>query len=975
MIPFELKKQYYGFCLMHQEEIKDIQSTAYLFQHIKSGARLFYLKNEDDNKVFFISFKTPPENDCGTAHILEHSVLCGSKKYQAKDPFNELAKGSLNTYLNALTYGDKTMYPVASRNEKDFSNLVDVYMDAVLNPRIYEKKEIFMQEGWHYHLEKETEPIIYKGVVYNEMKGALSDPERILSDTISKSLFPNTIYHYESGGDPEAIPDLTYENFLKFHQKYYHPSNSYLYLYGNMDIEQYLAYLDEQYLSNYTMQTTAIEIAVEKSFEKPVVLCESYPVSSKDETQNSAYLSYNVRVGLSTNGELMTAFDLLNYILLGTNASPLKKALIEKGIAQDVEGWFDSSSYEMVFSIIAKKSEELKKDIFIETIEETLKTIVKNGLDKKLIESSLNIWEFHLKEENFGYRPKGLVYGMQAMKSWLHGGNPSKSLKHWTYFNAVKKAVTENYFEALIEKWILNNKNKSIAMIVPEAGKQTILEEALKEKLEKLKNSLTETELKQMCKETQNLLAYQAEKDSDEVIHQIPFLSISEVNREAECFTADVAEQQGCKIVKTILPTNGILYSQFLFDIKSVPDELISYVGLLTELLGKLGTKKYSFEEIPLQINQYTGGLSFSCDIYARSDKDYTAAIVGNGKVLDRNIDYMMELFCEIIFHTSFEQMNHIKNLVKEAKAKQENYLLNNGHLSAVTRGCSYFSEGSKIKDFTSGIAYGYFLSDIEKELETRPEQVIKNLKKVMSLLFVKNNLLCMVGCEEKGYQLYEKALKRILEPLPNKTKKPVVRNLEYSITKEGLTSVSKVQYNVKAADYKKFGFEYSGKMQVLKTIINLEYLWNKVRVQGGAYGCGCNLMRNGNLFLYSYRDPNIEYTLESYNAVSKFLEQFQASERDMTKYILGSVNVLDRPKSNAEKTDIVLNRYLNNITQTMIQKEREELLSTTIEEVKQYSDLFTKAMEEDNICVIGNEKAILKQKALFQIYQPYLKK
>ncbi|NDO45682.1 insulinase family protein [Clostridium sp. MD294] len=972
MIDFQIGKHYYGFCLKECEELGDIRSKGYLFEHIQSGAKLFYVKNRDDNKVFFISFKTPPSDDCGIPHILEHSVLCGSRKYQAKDPFNELAKGSLNTYLNALTYADKTMYPIASKNEKDFINMMDVYLDAVFYPRIYEKKEIFMQEGWHYVLEDKNSLLSIKGVVYNEMKGALSDPESILSNTISRSLFPSTTYRFESGGNPESIPELTYENFLEFHKKYYHPSNSYIYLYGDMEIEKKLEWIDREYLSHFKKRQFDLKIPLEENFSKIVLLEDTFSVTTEEEEEKNTYLSYNVRIGRSTDPLLILSFDILSYILLETNASPLKKALIDLNIAEETEGWFDSSSYDMVFSIIAKKSEKENVNIFKETIESILNDIVQNGIDKKIIEATLNRWEFYLKEEYFGSRPKGLTYGMKLMKSWLHEESPMKSLCHWEHFQVVKSALKTDFFEQLIQKLILKNNNKSIVIVSPEKGKQSKIEYNFSNKMQEKKNSLSEFEIEQIIKQNKLLQSYQSEEESAEIIKQIPFLQISEINKNADILpTEHILEKY--HMIFTPLETNGIIYSQLLFDISSVPESLLPYVGLLTSVIGKLDTKQYTFEQLPLEINFYTGGISLSSDIYSTSKQNCNCFITINGKVLEKNISKFFDIINSILFETKFDKKDNLKKIIKSEKAKLENYFQNAPHLAGVVRSMSHISMGSKIKEEVSGITFFHSLVKIEKEVEQDINKVILKLREICSYIFTKQNLFVAVSCEKSSLYKYKIEVEKIYNSLLDKPIKKQNYQFLFQDIREGLISSSKVQYNIQSGNLMDYGYTYNGELAVLKTILDLEYLWNIVRVQGGAYGCYSRFLRNGSVYFYSYRDPNIDKTYSAYKNMSHFLKEFCRTKADLTKYILGTINNIDKPFSNSEKADLAIARYLNGVTPEVQQKERDEILAITTKKLEVYIPLLEQIIEKQNICTIGNESTIYSQTQLFSRITSYM--
>ena len=972
MIDFEIGKQYYGFSLKEYSDVEDIHSKAYLFEHIQSGAKLFYVKNHDDNKVFFISFKTPPNDDCGTPHILEHSVLCGSKKYQAKDPFNELAKGSLNTYLNALTYADKTMYPVASRNEKDFRNMMDVYLDAVFNPCIYHKQEIFMQEGWHYVLEDKSAPLSIKGVVYNEMKGALSDPERILDNAISRSLFPTTTYGFESGGNPEAIPHLTYESFLEFHKKYYHPSNSYIYLYGDIEIEKQLEWIDKEYLSNFEKKETVTEISLEKNFSDMVFLEDSFSVNTEEDEKRNTFLSYNVRIGKSTDPTLILAFDILSYILLETNTSPLKRALVDAGIAEETEGWFDSSSYDMVFSIIAKKSEKENVSLFKKMIEKTLQDIVQKGIDKKLIEATLNRWEFYLKEEYFGSRPKGLTYGMKLMKSWLHGGSPIEPLCHWKHFQVIKSALTTDYFEQLIKTLLLQNQNKSIVVVSPKNGKQSEIENEFLKEMETIKNNLSAQEIQQLIAQNKALEKYQSEEDSPEIINQIPFLHIDEIDKKADVLpTQKVPEKY--RMIFTPLETNGILYSQLSFDTCTVPENLLPYVGLVASVIGKLDTKKYTFEQLPLEINFYTGGINLSNDIYSTSKEDCRSFVTVNGKFLEKNISHFFEIIKSILFETDFDQKENLKKIIKSEKVNLASYLQNAPHLVGVVRSMSHIAVGSKIKDEVSGVAFYDFLVKTEQQAEKEIEIIISKLKEVCSYLFTKQNLFVAVTCEESSLPLYKQQVKQIYDMLSEKLSEKQHYQFLFKNIKEGLVIPSKIKYNIQSGNLADYDYRYTGTMAVLRNILDLEYLWNAVRVQGGAYGCYSRFLRNGSVYFYSYRDPSIQKTYQAYENAALFLKDFCNTNVDLTKYILGTINTIDRPLTNREKADLVVARYLNYVTPEMQQMERDEILTTTMQKIEQYIPLLEEIAKNQNFCTIGNEDAILQNKEFFTQISPYI--
>ncbi|WP_352400724.1 insulinase family protein [Anaerotignum sp.] len=957
---------FHGFLLKQKETIADIHGEAYLFEHLKSGARLFYVKTTDENKVFSISFKTPPEDDCGTPHILEHSVLCGSKKYASKDPFNELAKGSLNTFLNALTYADKTMYPIASCNEEDFHNLMDVYLDAVFYPNIYDKKEIFMQEGWRYLLNEETGELDVTGVVYNEMKGALSDPESLLQGALARNLFGNTTYGFESGGDPAAIPHLTYEKFLNFHKKYYHPSNSYIYLYGDMDLERCLTHIGEEYLNHFIRTADLPQIYETQRIPKAEVQFETYPTDSEDE---SGYLAYSVNIGLCTDEELTMAIQVLSYVLLETSASTLKTALMEANICDEAEGWFDSSSYEMVFSIIAKNADTSKVNEFKVIINQTLRTVLEDGLDPDLLSSSLRRLSFLLKEEDYGSTPKGLIYGMKLMKSWLHEQSPFQSLRQ---FETLEKIKNPNYdWKGLIENCILNNPKKNILVFSPDKEKVAAIQKDFLKRMHETKATFTQEDMARIQGDAKKLELFQKQQDSAEVLSQIPILQLSQIdtNPPIPVYTRSRVEKGTQLFVP--LQSNGIIYVKLHFDIDCLDQNLLPYAGLLTDLLGKLDTDKYSYQELPLITNRIFGGLSFHNDVYSKNTQEYHAFLTLKSKFLKEDLESAGQFINEILQNTNYDSIENIKKIIKAAKIKGENYLLNYSHLEGIYYSVGRLSRGGRINEITSGIEYFHFLCKIDQQLSEEPENVVAKLKEVAKILFTQLNFNFSFGCEESDYEKVISFRDSIFKSLPigsSASKKP----FEFDFVDEsvGFTVNSAVQYNIFAADYKKHGFDYHGSMQVLKTILNLEYLWNEVRVQGGAYGSGCNFQQNGVCYFYSYRDPNLQETYKIYDNLWKKIETFDTSDRDMTKYILGTINRLDQPKTNVDRLNDAINKEYRELDEDFEIVERQQILGTTKIDIAKFHEILQRITKTKNYCTIGNEGKINGNKNFFHSIQ-----
>ncbi|MCJ7856185.1 insulinase family protein [Lachnospiraceae bacterium NSJ-143] len=955
MKDFNTDKIYNGFRLIKKEFVDDINSMCHVFVHEKSGAKLFYAGNNDNNKVFFISFKTPPENSCGTAHIMEHSVLCGSEKYPVKDPFNELEKGSLNTYLNALTYADKTMYPVASCNDRDFENLVRVYVDAVFKPNVLIEEKIFMQEGWHYELEDINGDIKYNGVVYNEMKGALSQPERVLENCASKSLFGDTAYGFESGGDPNNIPELTYDAFKEFYHKFYYPSNSFIYLYGNMDIEQYLELLSDGYLSDYNDEKR--ECSIKEVMETFEDYAEAYyPVSKREADLRDSYFSLNFCAGKSTDILLQLGMEILCYILFESNASPVKKSAVESGLCGDLEGWFDSSTYQMTLNIVGKKCLYEDREKFKSLILDSLREVSERGIGYDLCISAVNYLEFLLREADYGYKPKGLAYGMRMMYGWLNGKDPIESIKIWKYFKELRTGAENGYFEGLIKEYILENRHCSFTVIKAKEGKQAEDEKAICDRLEKYREGLSEYEKKELVIKTKELRQYQESAERDEDLRKIPFVSINEVDKKAEKLDIEKADN-GVNIFKD---TNGIEYVKLIFGLENVPADMIYYAGLLARILGRIDTENYNYEKLPSEIDMYTGGIYAVIDVFENCGEIMPALTV-NGKALERNTGKLFELLSEVVLKSDYGKTESLKKLIHELRLRNETAISENGHSYSALRALSYIRPASKYKEMVKGIEFNDFLLNAERDIDSTAEK----LKETANIVFAKDNVkFCRLSGNGSGdiYNMFEK-----LKSGLNDTGK-TGNKFEFipSVMSEAIYNSSKIVYNSKGADFRQLGYKYTGAMNAVRNIVNTEYLWNQVRVKGGAYGSGCVMLRNGSIYAYSYRDPNSAKTFDIYNSTGDFLRGLDITESDISKFILGAVNEIDRPKSNADIFETAVLRYMNGITYDMIQKSRDELLGANRSDIMLCAEIFDEAMKHSALVTIGNENIIEENNKIY---------
>ena len=955
------------------EDLPDLKSKGYLLKHKKSGARVLLMENDDENKVFTIGFRTPPSDSTGVPHIMEHSVLCGSRDFPVKDPFVELVKGSLNTFLNAMTYPDKTVYPVASCNDKDFQNLMHVYMDAVFYPNIYQHDEIFRQEGWSYKLDEPDGKLEYNGVVYNEMKGAFSSPEGVLDRVILNSLFPDTSYAYESGGDPEEIPNLTYEQFLDFHRKYYHPSNSYIYLYGDMDMEEKLKWLDENYLCEFDAAEVDSEICFQKPFDKMIEVEKTYSISSEETEEENTYLSYNKVIATSLDEKLYQAFQILDYALLSAPGAPLKKALMDAGIGKDIMGSYDNGIYQPIFSI-AKNAEPQQKEQFVQVIEDTLRKIVEDGIDRKALEAGINYHEFRFREADFGNYPKGLMYGLDLFDSWLYDEKkPFIHMQAIPTFAFLKEQIGTRYFEDLIQKWILDNPHGSMVIVKPERGRTARMDRELDEKLQTYKAGLSPDEVEKLARDTAELIVYQESEDAREDMEKIPVLGREDISREIAPICNEERVCGGIPMVYHNVETNGIGYVTLLFDLSGVPEEKLPYVGMLQAVLGIIDTTHYEYGELFNEINVHTGGIGTSLELYPDvtkvKEKEFRATFEMKGKALYPKMDVLFKMMREILTESKLEDEKRLKEILSMLKSRLQMSFLSSGHTTAALRALSYSSPLSKFKDDTDGIGYYEAVKEIEEHFEEKKEELIANLKELAARIFRADNLMISYTAAPEGLDAVEKEMETFKNGLFERTDGDEQENrciLHCVKRNEGFKTSSKVQYVARTGNFIDGGAAYSGALHILKVILSYDYLWQNIRVKGGAYGCMCNFNRIGEGYLISYRDPNLEKTIDVYEKVTEYLRNFEADDRDMNKYIIGTISNIDRPMNPLAKGTRSMNLYMNHVTEEMIRKEREEILNAGQEEIRALADVVAAMLAADQLCVIGSEEKIEEQKALF---------
>jgi presequence protease len=956
--------------ILDEHRVEDVQSDGFILRHKKSGARIAILSNNDDNKVFYIGFRTPPEDETGVPHIIEHTTLCGSKKFPVKDPFIELAKGSLNTFLNAMTYPDKTVYPVASCNDQDFKNLMDVYLDAVFNPNITKYEEIFKQEGWHYELTGKDDELKINGVVYNEMKGAYSSPDEVLSSQIYRSLFPDNTYSKDSGGNPEYIPKLTYEAYLDFYHKYYHPSNSYIYLYGDMDVVERLEWLDKEYLSLYDYKKVNSEINKQPAFDEIKNVEAQYSITMDDSQENKTYLSYNRVVGDSLDEMLYQAFDVLDYALVSSPGAPVKQALIDAGIGDDVYGSYDAGILQPVFSFVAKNANAFQADEFESIIENTLKEVVKTGINKEALLAGINSSEFKFREADFGQFPKGLLFGLNCLDSWLFDDmKPFIHLECLGTFAKLRKAVDTDYFEKLIQEYLLDNTHGSSVTVKPKRGLGNEREEALAKELSDYKASLSDEEIKKLIEDTEHLKKYQEEPSPDEDLRKLPMLTRADMKKNAMPFSNIEDELLDVKVVRHDIESNGIDYISFLFDAGDFAKSELGYLGFFTNALGLVNTEKYSYTDLANATNIYTGGISTGTashpDIKDRNNFVFKFEV--KLKVMEKNLDKALELMEQMLLSSDFTDTKRLGELVAQIKARLQANLSSSGHLVAAMRSMSSFSRYALYQDELKGIAFYRSICRIEKELSESPKSVSDKLAAIAKKLFARNRMLISFTGNNEAYGNAKPSLEKVIAGFNKMSAVGDQAEVHFNTAKEAFIDASQIQYVAKTGDFICEGYEYTGALRLLRIILSYDYLWINVRVKGGAYGCMNTFLRSGESYFVSYRDPNLSDTLDVYDRIPEYIKSFSPDERDMTKYIIGTFSALDTPMNPEAKGSRSLSAYLEGITYEQIQKERNEILNAQPEDIRRLADLVEAVLKKDSICVIGNENMIKESSGLFE--------
>ena len=954
------------FELIEKREIRELKTEARLYRHRKTGAEILSMTSDDENKVFGITFRTPPFDSTGVAHILEHSVLCGSRKFPVKEPFVELLKGSLQTFLNAFTYPDKTCYPVASQNLQDFYNLMDVYLDAVFYPRI--TPAIFQQEGWHFELEKKEAEMVFKGVVFNEMKGAYSSPDNVLSEYSLQSLFPDNAYGLDSGGDPKQIPNLTYEQFYAFHERYYHPSNARIFFYGDDDPQERLNRL-EAVLEAFEPVSVDSRVRLQLPFDKPKKRVHPFMAGEADGTNPKGMITVNWLLEETTRVDVNFSLRILEYILLGMPASPLRKALIDSGLGEDLTGGgLETELRQMCFSTGLKGIETDDAQRIEDLILDTLKSLSLKGIDPHTVSAALNTIEFRLRENNTGSFPRGLSLMLRSLTTWLYGGDPLALVAFEGPLERVRKkiAAEPNYLERLIDRAFLSNPHRSTLVLEPDGDLRKREADAEKRRLLKARTGMDEKALQAVQENTLELRRLQEKPDSPEALATIPMLKREDLAPQNKTIPLVEMDEKGAPILLHDLFTNGIVYMDLGLDLQHLPPEYVPYIPLLGRAFVEMGTEAEDFVSLTQRISRKTGGIhpaSVTSDVHGAHGS--TAWLFLRGKAMNHQTEALFQVLEDVLLTVKLDNRERFRQMVMEEKARVEQKLIPAGHQMVNLRLRSHFSQSHWASEKMGGISYLFFVRQLARDIEKDWPKVLAILKDIHRILVNRMTVLSNITIDASGWNRLEPRLRQLLGALPDAPNSPSgIPKVDWPGHSrplfEGMTIPSQVNYVGKGADLKELGYGFHGSALAITRYVRNAWLWDRVRVQGGAYGAFCLLDRISRvLTLVSYRDPNLVQTLDIFDRSAQFLENETLSKEELTKSIIGAIGDLDSHMLPDTRGFVSMIRYLTNDSENLRQKMREELLGTTTAHFKSMGKILREVAEKGVVKVLGSTTAM----------------
>ena len=950
----------HGFELLQEREIKEIASQAKLYRHIRTGAQLLSLENSDENKSFSVNFATPPADSTGLPHILEHSVLGGSRKYPVKEPFVELLKGSLNTFLNAMTFPDMTVYPVASQNLQDFYNLIDVYLDSVFYPRITEMT--LKQEGWHYELEKAEDPMIFKGIVFNEMKAVYSSPDQLIGQYTEEALFPDTVYGLSSGGDPSVIPDLTYAQFKKFHETYYHPSNALIYFYGDDDPEERLRLIDA-FITDFQKINVEKNIPLQPKFDAPRIVTKGYE-AGEDSGDNKGMTTVSWLLTETADVEQALALQMLSHILVGTPASPLRKALLDSGLGEDLAGGgFSPYQRQIYFSTGLKgiANEDAPKVELL--ILNTLSDLAEQGIDKDTVEASMNTLEFEMRELNTGRFPRGLALMLGLLPTWMHGGDPMSAVAFEGPLQKIKDQVKngDGYFEGLIGQMFLDNSHRSTVILIPDAEVKAQREVAEQARLDKARAGMSEADIQQVIENTKALRAIQEAPNSPESLATIPSLTRADLDQKSRTFPLEVIEEGGGKILYHDLPTSGVAYLDVGFNLRALPAEYLPYVNLFGRALLELGTATEDFVRLSQRIGQKTGGIDPSVFTSATQSPEGSATwLFLRGKAMATQTADLIAILRDILLTVNLDNRERFRQIVLEEKAGKESYLSLGGHAVVNSRIRAHFTEADWAAEQIDGVSNLFFLRELADKIESDWSSVLAALEAMRHALFNRANMLFNVTLDAENWKTFRPQVAGLIAALPN----TAVNELKWArvipAKSEGLTIPAQVNFVGKGTNLYDLGYKTHGSYRVILQFLNTTYMWDNIRVKGGAYGGRAFFDFLSGVFTFlSWRDPNLVGTLDNYDGVSDFLMNLDLSDDEITKSMIGTIGAMDAHLLPDAKGYTSMVNYLTGNTDDLRQKMRDEVLATTLEDFRAFGKAIQSVKDKGLVAVVGSKDNI----------------
>jgi Zn-dependent M16 (insulinase) family peptidase len=949
----------HGFEILRREELVEYRAVASLCRHLGTGAELMSVEAADENKVFGVTFRTPPADHTGVAHILEHAVLCGSRKYPCKEPFVELLKGSLQTFLNAFTYPDKTCYPVASQNLRDFYNLIDVYLDAVFYPLL--ARTTFEQEGWHYELEAPDKPLAFKGVVFNEMKGVYSSPDSVLIEQAQHSLFPDTVYGLDSGGDPAHIPDLSYEQLLAFHRRYYHPSNSRIFFYGDDDPERRLALMNE-WLSAFDRRTPDSSIPEQAAFDAPRTLTRHYRANADGPAKS--FVALNWVLPSPTDAAAALHAQALAHILIGTPASPLRKAMLESGLGEDIAGCgLETHARQMFFSTGLRGVSASNAERVPPLARQTLETLARDGIDPKTIEAALNTVEFALRENNTGAYPRGLALMLRALTSWNYDGDPFAPLRFAEPMAAVRERVAagEPFFESLIRKWLLDNPHHTVLSLHPDPELGARLDAAERHRLEAARAAMSEAELQAIAAHTAELIALQSAPDDPEALAKIPRLSVADLPRENKPIPTRKQPLAKTRVLYHDLFTNGILYLDIAFDLRELPSETLPYVPLFGRALLETGAGSEDYVALNQRIGSKTGGIvarTFSSMV--RETESGTIWLVLRAKALEGRTADLLRILYDVLTGARIDRQSRIRQIALEEKAGVESNLVPSGHHYVGLRMRAGFDEAAYAAEEMGGISYLFFLRKLIREIDTHWDGVAARLASIMDALVNRRAMVVNATIDSAAWERIAPQLESFLGDLPDRAGRRSGWTLPAPQAREGLAVPAAVNYVGRAYRLRSIGHVFRGSDLVATRYLRSAYLWEKIRVQGGAYGAFCSLdHRSGVISFTSYRDPNLQATLDVYAAAADYLATIDLDRSELEKAIIGAIGDLDQHMLPDAKGYAALCRWLANDPDPFRQEMREQMLAATARDFRRFGEALRAARAHERIAVLGNAESL----------------